>query len=234
MSTLSQPGALVEVDGASAAQRRPHAAASIATPTPGIRVRETRGSSTWGSVVPSSPTAALHEVWEAAEEELKRLVAALGAGPNREDVLQDVYLAALRENSGNDDKVRERPADELRRWLFRVAINRCHLEHRRRASWRRVLTGVWNWNSSASGGATEAADASQTCAARQEETLVREALEKLEPDLKTPLVLRYFCDLDSTEIGQIMQLPDSTVRSRLRAARKKLAAGLTAVGYEPE
>lgn len=189
--------------------------------------------------MPSSRTPSLHEVWEAAEEELKRLVAALGVGPNCDDVLQDVYLAALRENASNDgnvhdSKIRDRPVDDLRRWLFRVAINRCHLEHRRRTSWSRVLTGLWNWKTTASGGGAEAPDASQACAARQEETLVREALEKLEPDLKTPLVLRYFCDLDSTEIGQIMQLPDSTVRSRLRAARKKLAVGLTAAGYEPE
>ena len=135
-------------------------------------------------------------------------------------MLQDVYLAALRDGTANDSSERDRPADELRRWLFRVAINRCHLEHRRRTRWNRMLAKVWNWKSSASSGAAETADASQDCALRQEESLVRDALEKLELDLKTPLVLRYFCDLDSTEIGQIMQLPDSTVRSRcVRHAR---------------
>ena len=226
MSTLSRPRALVDVEGASAAPRMPHASASTATPTPGTRVAENRGPQTRGSVVPRSSTASLHEVWQGAEAELKRLVAALGGGPHCDDVLQDVYLAALRDSSAN-----AKPADELRRWLFRVAINRCHLERRRRTSWRRVLTGMWNWKSSESGNVL---DASRDCSKQQEKSLVRGALEKLHADLRTPLVLRYFCDLDSTEIGRVMQLPDSTVRSRLRAARRQLAACLTAAGYEPD
>jgi DNA-directed RNA polymerase specialized sigma24 family protein len=39
--------------------------------------------------------------------------------------------------------------------------------------------------------------------------------------------LWYFTDLNSREIGQITNLPEATVRGRLRAARRKLAEVLS-------
>jgi DNA-directed RNA polymerase specialized sigma24 family protein len=62
---------------------------------------------------------------------------------------------------------------------------------------------------------------------------VRETLQKLDGSLLGPLVLRYFCDLNSTEIGQILELKQSTVRSRLREARLVLARQLMRRGVEP-
>jgi len=85
-------------------------------------------------VVPTDPNQTLLAVWLAAQDELRRLVAALGVGRDQvDDVLQDVYLAA--------NTAEERTWDDggQRRWLFRVTINRCRLEHRRRRSWQ----GLW-------------------------------------------------------------------------------------------
>jgi RNA polymerase sigma factor (sigma-70 family) len=59
-------------------------------------------------------------------------------------------------------------------------------------------------------------------------------LDGLEPALRSVLVLRYFAELDSKEIGNILGLPDSTVRSRLRAARRKLAWELKRAGYRDD
>jgi RNA polymerase sigma factor (sigma-70 family) len=70
------------------------------------------------------------------------------------------------------------------------------------------------------------------CQTKEVQSLVRGLLETLDSDLKIPLVLRYFCDLDSRQIGELLEIPDSTVRSRLRAARQRLAAELTKAGYE--
>jgi RNA polymerase sigma-70 factor (ECF subfamily) len=56
---------------------------------------------------------------------------------------------------------------------------------------------------------------------------VRRTLRELDGELATVLVLRYFCDFDSREIGEMLQLPPATVRSRLRAARKRLADGMS-------
>jgi RNA polymerase sigma-70 factor (ECF subfamily) len=74
-------------------------------------------------------------------------------------------------------------------------------------------------------------DAAEIVGKDEEQALVHRALERLEPRLRSILVLRYFTGLDSGEIGRVLQLPDSTVRSHLRAAREKLALELRRAGY---
>jgi RNA polymerase sigma-70 factor (ECF subfamily) len=52
---------------------------------------------------------------------------------------------------------------------------------------------------------------------------INAALTKLAADDRTLIVLRYFLELNSREIGELLEQPESTVRSRLRAARRQLA-----------
>lgn len=63
---------------------------------------------------------------------------------------------------------------------------------------------------------------------------VRQALQALDAGTRTLLVLRYFADFDSSEIGRIMQLPRATVRGRLCRARRKLADRLRQTGCRHE
>ena len=67
----------------------------------------------------------------------------------------------------------------------------------------------------------------------EELEIVRESLQNLDESLLGPVVLRYFCDLDSKEIGEILQQNPSTVRGRLRDARLILAKRLLERGIEP-
>ena len=50
--------------------------------------------------------------------------------------------------------------------------------------------------------------------------------------LSKPLVLKYFCDLTSAEIGETLEMPASTVRSLLRKGRLALARALMKRGIE--
>ena len=166
--------------------------------------------------VTESPRERLSSVWREMSPELSRLASAMGVSAHSvDDVLQDVYLAGLQKHPHGLGR------EELRRWLFRVTLNRCHLEHRRRRRWRVALTGLALFKSSSKVSRTEDVI---LCADRRE--LVAAALESLEPELRSVLVLRYFCEMNSKEIGQILDLPDSTVRSQLRTARWQLAAVL--------
>ena len=175
------------------------------------------------SGVGESTREVLRSVWEGLVPELARLVAALGIRRGRaEDLLQEVFLAAWEKPPAGME------AGDVRRWLFRVAINRCHLEHRRRARWGRVLGGLARlWPFGPHG---EAETAGALAGQREERAAVRRALERLEPPLRTALVLRYFLEMDSAQIGAILEEPPSTVRSRLRAARLRLASELTRAG----
>ena len=62
---------------------------------------------------------------------------------------------------------------------------------------------------------------------------MRENLQRLDDTLLPPLVLRYFCQLNSNEIAEMLGLPASTVRGRLRDARMILARKLQKRGLEP-
>ena len=54
-----------------------------------------------------------------------------------------------------------------------------------------------------------------------EDSLVQ-ILEKIEPDLRLTATLYYYNDLSTKEIGEILQIPIGTVKSRLARAREKL------------
>ncbi len=64
--------------------------------------------------------------------------------------------------------------------------------------------------------------------------LVHAAIDSLPEELRVPLVLSSFEELNSREIGKILGLPEGTVRTRLQRARHMLRhkiAGLEELGY---
>jgi len=163
-----------------------------------------------------------HATWKTMAGELGRLVRAAGVASDQvDDLLQDVFLAAWRQPHPFQSEV------ELRRWFYRVALNRALLEHRRRSRWQRALHRLTNWWP-----VRQAASADAGLRRREEQQLVQQALNELAPHLRAVLMLRYFSQLDSTEIARVLSIPDSTVRSRLRVARERLADSLRRRGYD--
>jgi RNA polymerase sigma-70 factor (ECF subfamily) len=69
---------------------------------------------------------------------------------------------------------------------------------------------------------------------REECNFVRLALTRLGPRLRAILILRHFAETTLKEIGQILNLPDATVRSHLCVARRQLAEELESYGYRYE
>jgi DNA-directed RNA polymerase specialized sigma24 family protein len=62
---------------------------------------------------------------------------------------------------------------------------------------------------------------------------VRRALVELDPLLLQAVVMRYFCEMKSHEIANVLEWNSSTVRCRLREARLILARKLMKRGIEP-
>jgi len=52
---------------------------------------------------------------------------------------------------------------------------------------------------------------------------VNRALARLTEGDREVVVMRYFSELNSREIAEIVDMPEATVRGHLRAARRKLA-----------
>lgn len=178
----------------------------------------------------SLPESNLMEVFSAELWRLKQIIAGMGlSASDGEDVLQDVSIRALKRCKGGSRTALPSRQDNIK-WLIKVTVNRCLMEHRRRRTFRRHAGEILKRR-------LEAKKASKPAVEKvivaEELEIVRENLQKLDDSLLAPMVLRYFCDLNSKEVGEILALSPSTVRSRLREARMILAKGLLERGVEP-
>ena len=155
---------------------------------------------------------------------LKRIVAGMGLSAlDGEDVLQDVSIQVLNRPG------KYQTAGKALQWLIKVTINRCLTEHRRRKRFHRTACEILKRRSEAE---QSSPSSDEKIIAAEELEVVREILQQLDDSLLTPMVLRYFCDLNSKEVSQILALNHSTVRSRLREGRMVLAKRLVERGVE--
>lgn len=72
-------------------------------------------------------------------------------------------------------------------------------------------------------------DPEQVLAAANEQSLVHAMIDALPEDLRVPLALSAFEELNSREIGCILGIPEGTVRTRLQRAREILRRKLSAL-----
>jgi RNA polymerase sigma-70 factor (ECF subfamily) len=167
----------------------------------------------------------LMDVFYAELGRLKRIAAGFGlSASDGEDVLQDVSIKVL-ERSGEN-----RTHQEYIRWLTKVTVNRCLTEHRRRRSYHRQTHEILKRRAELK---TKPNRTDEKVINSEELEIVRENLQKIDGALLAPVVLRYFCDLNSSQIGDILGLKASTVRSRLREGRMILAKRLLERGVGP-
>jgi len=164
------------------------------------------------------------DIFSAEMGRLKRIIAGMGLGASdAEDVLQDVVIQALRRAGKCQTK------EDGIRWLIKVTVNRCLMEHRRRRNFRRLASEILKRRSETK---THPKTAENKAIVAEELEIMRKTLQELDGSLLTPMVLRYFCDLNSSQVGEILSLSPSTVRSRLREARMILAKRMVERGIE--
>jgi RNA polymerase sigma-70 factor (ECF subfamily) len=167
----------------------------------------------------------MHPVFIKQLERLRRLVVGMGLRVEEgEDILQDVYIEAIRKPPKNCS------AEKAKRWLMRVTANRCLLEFRQRKQHQRATVEVLKrW--------TEIKNAPlrpDNQAIRTEEIeAIRQCLSEISESLKVILAMKYFCELNSNEIGEILELKPGTVRKRLCKGRIILAQTLLRKGIKP-
>jgi RNA polymerase sigma factor (sigma-70 family) len=188
------------------------------------------------------PESSLLAVFSSERPQLERIIAGMGLNASDgEDVLQDVSIRALKQQRNDSQTVvsrASRPRTRARcprhkdsvRWLIKVTVNRCLMEHRRRRTFRRHTSEILKRRQESQ---KDSKAVVENAIIAEELDIVRESLQKLDDSMLATMVLRYFCDLNSTEIGEILALSPSTVRSRLLEARMILAKDLLERGLEP-
>lgn len=148
---------------------------------------------------------ALDGVWRANRRWVASVVAAHAPrGADIEDILQEVATTLVA-------KCRHvRDAASLRGWLRVVAVNAARMWVRSAAAERKALRAV---------AAVRAADAGDMQAEVQE-TLAR--IAQLAPAYAEPLMLQVGQGLSQREIAELLDVPETTVETRLARARRML------------
>jgi len=124
-----------------------------------------------------------------------------------EDVTHDAFVRAyLNLRRYNLDR-------KFSTWVFTIAANLC----RNRIRYRRnhpVMEVEFEMEGSA--------DPARTVAREEQQVHVREALGTLPYAYRTPLVLRFYNDLSYKEIGDILAIPEGTVKTRIHRGKAML------------
>jgi len=164
------------------------------------------------------------DIFLAESGRLKRIIAGMGLGTfDAEDVLQNVSIKA----AGKIEKCQD--SAQAVRWLIKVTVNLCLMEHRRQ---KRFSSKTPEIVESQSQDKVLPKGTDEDAIEAEELEIVRETLRGLDSSLLGPVVLRYFCEINSKEVGEILNLNPSTVRSRLREGRMILAKRLLERGIE--
>ncbi|HEY4643594.1 MAG TPA: sigma-70 family RNA polymerase sigma factor [Bacteroidota bacterium] len=131
-----------------------------------------------------------------------------------EDVTQTAFVKAFEKLSTFDPKFK------FFSWLYRIAVN----EALNLVNQRKPQEGVTEDLPSEDKAPDEKYDENEMS------EMIQDALMTLKVDHRIVIVLKHFHDLSYKEMGQILDLPEKTVKSRLFMAREQLKSRLTRKG----
>lgn len=148
----------------------------------------------------------------------------LGREEEARDATQETFMAAFRNlrNFRGEAKVSS--------WLHRIAVNQC-ISRQRRAKVRSesALDDEGEKNASTFT-APNSYSPARVAESKQETDAVRRAINSLPVELRQIVVMKEFEDLTFREIADALDLPLSTVKSRLYTALKQLQMRLHKFG----
>jgi RNA polymerase sigma-70 factor (ECF subfamily) len=133
------------------------------------------------------------------------------------DLLQDVMLRIW---NRMDDLYGMTP-DRRRYWIFAVAANLVTDYYRHRAAQQRADTRLKQW---AAARRPNPLDPETLAESKEQRENLENAIRELPEELRTILVMSTAGGMNSTQIGEALQMPAGTVRYKLSQARYILAA----------
>jgi RNA polymerase sigma factor (sigma-70 family) len=138
-----------------------------------------------------------------------------------EDLIQNTMLECVR------SRARFRGDAPFRAYLFGVARHRL-LHHLRSKGMNRVDFEASN---------TSVADVdprpSTVMARKAEQRLLLEAMRRVPVDLQIAMELHYWEDMSTAELAEVLEIPQGTVKSRLRRGREALQVELAKLTRDP-
>jgi len=145
----------------------------------------------------------------------------LGCDEDARDVCQETFLAAFR----NLQKFRGDA--KFSSWLYRIALNACHSRLRKQnAAFEQSMD-----QEDGEGHRFELADTSEESLPErlqrdQRAELVRKALQALPAEMRQVIIMKEYEELTFAEIAEVLQIPVSTVKSRVYTGLQQMGARL--------
>lgn len=140
-----------------------------------------------------------------------------GQRQEAEDLTQEVFLRMFRTLKSYD------PAQgALGVWLHRVSRNLL-IDHYRATRHQRMTSSIDDEESPMVLPDTKSPSPHRAAELGELREMLQKALTRLSPELREAVVLRDLQGLDYREIGQTLEIPDGTVKSRINRGRAELA-----------
>ena len=149
-------------------------------------------------------------------------IAVYSSGGDRtlaEDVTQQIFLklfTAIRQFRGDS---------EFTTWLYRLVVNACLDERRRRRRW--LPRDSTQATTIAMNNVSDKKPQERQYARLEVAEAVRVAIEELKPKFRLPILLKYIEGLSYEEIAEVMGCSKGTVASRLNRGHSQLAKRLS-------
>ena len=140
----------------------------------------------------------------------------LGREEDARDATQETFLAAFRNLRGF------RGEAKVSSWLHRIAVNQCISRQRRSKVRSESALEDEEDSNSRSFAMPLSYSPARVAEGRQETAAVRRAINSLPVELRQVVVMKEFEELTFREISEALDLPLSTVKSRLYTALKQL------------
>jgi RNA polymerase sigma factor (sigma-70 family) len=153
---------------------------------------------------------------------LKTVLAARSGDPSAaDDLLQEVLLAAEKSRRHG------RPPEDLRPWLYRVAVRQALLHRRTLGRWKRALHRMRIETETR--GERDNMAPQDWLLSRERAELVRQAMARLPPRDAEILMLKYTENWNYREIAEHQGVTLAAVEGRLHRARNRLKQHLTSL-----
>lgn len=157
------------------------------------------------------------------EQPIQRLCARMTGDVHRgQDLAQDAFSRVFLRRQDYE------PSGKFSTWLWRIAINLCHDDLRRR---QRRPEGHWIQRTESDGTESEFGEAipgtdplpDESLAALEQAERVRLALQRLPAHYRSVVIFRHYEGLRCAEIAEVLGIPEGTVKSRMSEALSRLA-----------
>lgn len=148
----------------------------------------------------------------------------LGREDDARDATQETFLSAFRNLRGFRGEAR------VSSWLHRIAVNQCITRQRRARTRNEAALDEEEEKHASSFSAPQEYSPARVLEGLEAKEAVRRAVNSLPLELRQIVVMKEFEELTFREIADVLEMPLSTVKSRLYTALKQLEMRLQRFG----